>query len=385
LTIPAVGTATADVASLAYGNGDFSISFSKQPPSSIVDAHIKISGKDPQNSKVWKATATARQALMSQFTDFLTQIETRLELAAKPVVFPGATAVIGHQIAEVIPAPLAETLFYHFGMKAGLDPGTSPYIDIRPGMRLRIEPEASQFISPGSLLNGYVGNGQCYYQVSSVPDPANRLAHKLTFDPFLGAISSPQIAPTTGTNINVISGAIDLQRAGYCRRHWRLFYPQSLPAGDTAGDVGPAKNVTLIGADTLADLGAATAAYTTTGTQVGGTAVYAIFRGRTIVVPEIPILVDSGSGAVKEFVPVGTSLMNILQQNTAWRPRANLQRVIKLRRLQTNLRSDPFGSSLRYTSVDLANPLYELPLIDSRAFDIPLVQSDKVIFSADVA
>ena len=51
----------------------------------------------------------------------------------------------------------------------GIVVGTVPYVDIRPGMRLRIETQTSQFLTPSSPLNGYVSSGRFEFFINSVP------------------------------------------------------------------------------------------------------------------------------------------------------------------------------------------------------------------------
>ncbi|HEY7546616.1 MAG TPA: hypothetical protein VID27_17125, partial [Blastocatellia bacterium] len=106
-------------------------------------------------NNVWKCAQSARQALMNNFTDFITQIESQFEINSSPILIPGSTAIIAGQIAETIPAPPLESLFYRYGFVSGLAGSNSPVVNLLPGMRLRVEFEASQYLSPGSQFNSY--------------------------------------------------------------------------------------------------------------------------------------------------------------------------------------------------------------------------------------
>lgn len=349
-------------------------------------------------NNAWMCGQSARQSLMSNFTSFITQIEAQFELGATPFLISGATSIIAGQIAEIMPAPLVETLFYRYGFNSGLAAGSNTSVNLTPGMRLRVEFEATQFVSPGSPFNSYISNGQLYYYVSSIPGANNQ--RFLAFDPFLGQIAGPKIQQT-GSAPFPASGIIDLESAGMARRYYQLVYPQNMIAGNLPGDSSAAKNITLTGANTLADLSAGT-----------GSAVSSVFRGRTIVVPEIPVWLAlagqqafaynvRGSGVAQGgqyningtasmtqtgsttqtmmiYVPLGTTVANILERFTAWKPIYLQQGVISLSRLLTAPGSQTGNQSVGYQGVQF---LYSIPntLVGNlQSFDLPLVSGDLV-------
>jgi hypothetical protein len=283
-------------------NADFALEFDEQGHSSKIYAKVRLTG-----ANLWSCEGTARAALMQNFTSFLTEVEAKLE--AKSVIAPGGTAVIAAQIADRIPAPPVETLFYRYSLWTGLAGGT-PYVDVRPGMRLRIETEASQFVSPGSPLNGYVGGGTITVAVGSTPAGSSRA---VTFDPFLGTISSP--ATAGAPNPIVAGGLVDLHPPGGARPHWRLFYPASMPLPSPPGNLGMAQNVTLAGAATRADMAAVTREYPNRA-QADPANVYAVFSGRAMVVPEVQIGLAVGHEAPWQstWVPLGTTLANVIER-----------------------------------------------------------------------
>ena len=82
----------------------------------------------------------------------------------------GATEVLRSLLAPRIPATFAESLFFGTGFVAQDNPPRC-YVDLSPGMRLRIDFQARQFVPanfPGPL-SGFVGAGGVTATVSSVP------------------------------------------------------------------------------------------------------------------------------------------------------------------------------------------------------------------------
>ena len=290
-------------------NADFTLSFSQRgggnnPTAADIVANVGLTG-----ANLWGCGDTVRATLMGNFTSFLTEVESTLE--SNSVIAPGATAVIAAQIADRVPAPPAETLFYRYGLSTGLAGGTAPYVDARPGMRLRIETEVSQFVGPGSTFNGYVGGGTLTVVVGSAASGAARV---VTFDPFLSTIRSPS---TTGAPTPIVAGGlVDVHPAGGARAHWRLFYPSGMPLPSQPGNFGMAQNVTLAGAATIANMSAVTAAYPNQAARVSPANVYAVFSGRAMVVPEVQIGIALGAQAPLEpvWVPLGTTLANVIER-----------------------------------------------------------------------
>lgn len=353
-------------------NDDFQLAWgtpsSQNKPINPDDVKVLITIKRAKN--VWRASAAARQALRASFLSFCSQVEA-LELTKKALVAGGATVII-QRIAEALPVPIGDSLLYRAGFNPGFGANNSPYIDLQPGMRLRVDFAANQFVGPSSPLNGLVGSGQFYFNIGR--DSSQRIV----FDTFLSAISAPETSAPFGQAS--ASGVIDLQAAGAARRHYRLFYPTQLPAATAPGDARQARNVTLIGADTLPDLVAATDAYQRDSTLAvaakDNLPIIALgFRGRAIAVPEIGVYVnrqvgDSIRHTALTYVPIGTTLRQLLdQQAGAWNPGLlyGESGTITLRRFWAEDDGVP-----KYRRVML-NPVRAT---DVRVFDLPLAKSD---------
>lgn len=365
---------TTNIGNYTYSNADFQFALMKAPQDgnnnpTEIDVSITV-----VNNNVWKCAPSARQSLMANFIDFITQIEAKFEINSSPILSPGATSIIAAQIAENLPAPIAETLFYRCGFNSGLTGSGAPSVNLTPGMRLRIEFESSQYLSPGSPFNSYISDGQFYYYVCSVPGSNNQ--RLLAFDPFLGQIAAPKIQQSGSAPFSA-SGIIDLESAGMARRYFKLVYPQNMIAGNLPGDSSAAKNIVLTGANNLSDLSAG-----------AGSAVSFLFRGRTIVIPEIPVYLSSGGQRTLVYVPVGTTVANLLERFTAWKPLYFNQQVVSLSRLQaapgmimTNSRwtFNPAGNqSISYKTVQF---LYNVPntqVGNIQSYDLPLVSGDLV-------
>jgi hypothetical protein len=399
--IPLLYTGGNNYQSYQYSNASFQFQLSQgnygPTGTPLIFANITIGGN---------AWGTNRTALMADFTDFLQNIETQFELTG--ILAAGATFRIGQQIADCIPAPLAETLFYRYSLSAGFAPGTLPYIDIRPGMRLRVETQASQYLTPTSPLNGYVGSGHFSYLIGSAP--AGNGTRVVTFDPFLSTIKSPMVNPPPSPP-SVAGGVIDLQGNYAAQKYWRLFYPQQVTTASQAGNLYLSGNVALVGAQSLAQLNTATKSFPQQPSpQTNPPSVYTIFLGRAVAVPEIPIWLNiqtiqntngtpsnplSGTPVqtVLQYVPVGTTLANLIERFTAL--------PLDLRLLPASASSTPAlpvlsvarvlnapfipppaqGANSAYSAPVIGNIYWQtqgLPSVPTVMFDVPLIAGDIV-------
>ena len=360
-------------------NDDFKFAWSatdlsKVTPDKVDNVNAQITIK---NNNIWKTAGAARQALRANFSDFCAWIEA-LELGAQALV-PSGAAVIAQRIAEALPAPIDESLFYSAGLNAGFGLNSSPFVDLLPGMRLRVDFAANQFVGPGSPLNGLVGSGQSYFYIGRDGN------QRVVFDTFLGAIAAPETTAPLGQS--TASGLSDLQAAGAPRRHYRLFYPTQLPPATAPGDSRLTRNVTLLGADTLADLKVATDAYTASGTIAGAASgnlpiIAVSFRGRAVAVPEIGVYVNRRVADYRQstltYVPLGTTLRQLLdQQAGTWNPLQlyGESGTITLRRFWSEVDGLPQYRKVMLNSVRAA---------DVRVFDLPLVKSDMLDIAFDV-
>ncbi|HEU5103211.1 MAG TPA: hypothetical protein VFU22_29525 [Roseiflexaceae bacterium] len=352
-------------------NDDFQFAWivpdTRGKPVNADDVKLLITIKKAKN--VWRASAAARQALRANFVSFCNQVEA-LELSKKMLVVGGAM-VITQRIAEALPVPIGDSLLYRAGFNPGFGADNSPYVDLQPGMRLRVDFAANQFVGPGSQLNGLVGSGQFYFNIGRDNN------QRIVFDTFLSAIAAPETSAPLDQS--TASGAIDLQAAGAARRHYRLFYPTQLPAATGPGDSRLTRNVALIGADTLPDLAAATDIYQRSGSLAVAAKdnlpiIGISFRGRAIAVPEIGVYVNRQVGDMRHsaltYVPIGTTLRQLLdQQAGVWNPGQlyGESGTITLRRFWAEDDGVP-----KYRKIML-NPVRAT---DVRVFDLPLAKSD---------
>jgi hypothetical protein len=358
-------TGGSDYQQYQYKNADFELALSLDgdPPPSQGNVLVGIT---LTGTNMWACAQPARTALQANFVDFLLNVEKQFELQG--VLVPGATARIGREIADRIPAPPLEMLFYRYGLSPGLVAGTKPYVDVLPGMRLRVDTQASQFVSPGSKLNGYVGSGRFVFDVVSVPAGGARVT---AFDPLLGTIRSPSVSGPATTPV-VAGGLVDLQPVSGARPHWRLFYPPSVPPPGLPGDLTIGGNATLVGASTLDDLKAATDKYPQLVTSGQPPSVYAIFLGRAMAVPEIPIRVTAPLQGppvpTLEYVPLGTTIAQVVERYAPV-PLDPAQSVVSVTRISS---SAPSGSAAFEFVTD---GLLAMP---SGMYDVPLLAGDTV-------
>lgn len=349
-----------------YENDDFAFSLSQQgsgpPTQSNVLANVTLKANN-----MWKCADSARSALMANFTDFLQNIESTFELSG--ILFPGATNLVGQQIADRMPAPMIESLFYRYAFSPGFSAGTKPYVDIRAGMRLLLETQVSQFLSPTSSMNGYISDGRFPLTIDSVATSNGRV---IAFDAFLGNIKSPTITGAS-TNPVVAGGAIDLQPVSGQRKYWRLFYPQSIGAPSATGDQTTTNNITLIGTQTLAQLNTATTAYPSCDTSGTPPNICSIFLGRAIAIPEIPIWIIVRGQTALEYVPLGTTIANIIQRFTTI-PLSPTPSVVSISRVSS--------ASTSGLSAGITQTVQQgFPVNFSTLFNLPLIAGDSITFN----
>jgi hypothetical protein len=250
-------------------------------------------------------------------------------------------------------------LLYACGLETGIGTGAPASIDLLPGMRLRTEPSVRQYVAPpNQAFSGYVSAGTLEWDVST--NTSNGTAVQ-AFNAFLGTIAAPQIVPPPPSPSPVF-GLIDLQQNGNGFRHHRLVYPQNIIDASLPGSSSPATNVQITGANSLAELRATPS-------------VKSIFFGRDTVIPEIAILLQLGNNVnpVPMYVPVGTTVMNVLERFTTWLPRACGQQVVTLQRLALNATTGTRGAQ-QYVDVQFADPNAQVN--QPGAFRLPLLPGD---------
>jgi hypothetical protein len=351
-------------------NDDFVFSLvTTQNPPSQVNTNVQIT---INANNMWKCAPAARAQLMANFTAFLQAIEQSLEIPG--LLIAGATFRIGQAIADWVPAPPVETLFYRYALSPGFAAGTTAYVDVRPGMVLRIDTQNSQFISPTSPLNGYVSNDSLRISIASFP--AANGQRMVGFDPFLATISAPKIVSASGSPI-LAGGEIDLQQVSGARPYWRLFYPSSMAAPSSPGTLDIASNVVLVGAATLADLNVATRSYPAIGS--GGTppTISFVFYGRAVAVPEIPVTLQvANQPSALEYVPLGTTIANVVERfkTLPISSASSSQGIAVSRRIGAELVGG--NAFANVTVAPFSSP--SLPTVPVSVWDVPLIAGDAV-------
>jgi hypothetical protein len=276
-------------------NPDFSLAWNNQ------QAVVTV-----QPTNVWAGAAAKRTQLRTSFDAFRQQLEAlEIPKQGQPCLKPGGAFLIAQRVAEALPLSLDESLYYRYSFDK-----VNNYIDLQPGMRLRVEYSSYQLLATSgqyTKLNGYAGNGVGYYNV------VRRTDQRVAFDAFLGQLTAP--TPDTATcGLPGAGGIIDFQIGGLARRYYRLFYPPTFTSSDCPGNAGMNRNVTLIGADTLADLYNATSQYPSGNCATAAAGNQAIlctvFRGRDVVIPELLVRANYQ----QNYVPVGTTVRNLVDQ-----------------------------------------------------------------------
>jgi hypothetical protein len=335
---------------------------------------------DVAQAPAWSADPTQRATMAMAFKVFRAQLEA-LEAAGTPVLSPGASDLIVNRLAASLPLRFDEVMAYYYAF----DPVTQS-IDLLPGMSLRVDWAGYQYCDApgggtGSGLNGFTTTGASHFEIARRPD------RTLAFDGF-----SAQFAP--GITLQppaacplFAGGPVDLQLQGNARRHLRLVWPNNFGGAGSVDNNGSSNQLSciLLGADTFADIEAATAAIaggqTACGLQATGNnpIVSIAFTSRVTLVPEIWVWMMG----TPQRVPLGTSVRNLVQrfadpiayQMQAGVPTSNLQFAIQ-RWAQQN--APPINSTMptfNIGQIDLSKGAAAVgPLGDG--FDTPLVKGD---------
>lgn len=357
LALPNLWTGLGDPSTLKLSNPDFAMAVTFNPPPTRASVTLKLT---LTGLNAWNTRPASRAALRSNFLAFVAGIETAFELSSPPLLVPGATAQIAATLIQYLPLPLGELLLYGCGLETGIGTGAPASVDLRPGMRLRSEPSQRQYLAPpNQAFSAYVATGSLAWHVST--NVANGTAVQ-AFDAFLGTIAAPQLVPPQPPS-GPVNSLIDLQQSGSAFRHHRLIYPQNVIAAGAPGSSSASTNVQITGAATLAALRS-------------NPALTATFFGRDVVIPEIAVLLQLGNNANPEsvYLPVGTTVANLLERYTTWLPVAQAQRVVSLSRLALTTNANP--GAVAYFTVQFAAP--NALVNDVQAFALPLLAGDYV-------
>ncbi len=317
-----------------------------------VSAKYIFSGKkeDSDIPKYRKSTA-----LLSSFEAFGLELE-KLEYA-NCLNKGDAQEILAHT-ADVLPMRMDESLAFKYGFDA-----INRYVDLHPGMRLRIEHAAYQMVDPNaSDFNAYVGRGVSYLQV------IRRMDQLLGFEPFLASMA-PMKYVGGQKKYRMISGAPDLALCEdpdsppceTSKRYARLVFPNEFTISKELlkeKEPTPQKRVVLLLSNTRLELNNATTdiinnkwpGSTGTDTTSNNSAASSInpdvlseyFNGRSLIIPEIIVYIQGQ----EHYVPLGTSLHDVLARYVDLLDHQKFIRAGKLnveltRRIQTGLCSNP--------------------------------------------
>jgi hypothetical protein len=346
-----------------YSNKDFSLSL--KPAPNQKPNQTTVSTEVSAGTAIWSCAAAARAELRANFADFLANVEA---LEGETLI-PGATRRIATALAPTIPAAPAETLYFRYGLSTGLDPKTPAYVDVLPGMRLRVEAQASQYLSPGSNQNGYLPGGEIRAEVTSVP-AGKGSPRAIAFDPFLATIRAPTVAGTPAVP-TIAGGLVDLNPTGGARTHWRLFAPRQVGPPRGPDEATVATNFTLVGAPTYASLETATASYPNPPVS-GVQPLYVIVLGRALVVPEIPIWITASGLTGIEHVRLGTTLTNVIERYTTVPLDPTWPSPVGMRRMTASGKSLEFSIFIDNNLLALTPELFDLPLIAGDSVTLPV-------------
>lgn len=194
----------------------------------------------------------------------------------------------------------------------------------------------------------------------------------LSFDPFVAGMQNTVVETSVGDGSSA-AGIIDLHKSAFRKPYLRLFYPDAYPGISSAGWFGTEKNVTLIGADTIANLNDVTEQqYLKNGTVSGeGQAIY--FRGRTAVIPEIAITINGQL----EYVSLGTTVRQLLDRYLSVPAAMGGQNLGDLGMLefQRLLHQGPNGQPV-YRGVHFEH--YQAYSDGTDVYDLPLLKGDRI-------
>ena len=230
--------------------------------------------------------------------DSFNKFRQALEGLPPACLVSGGAAIIANRIAQALPLSYPGTSLFAYGLNTA-----SRYIDLLPGMSLRVDYGTYQYINPSTVVGGnrnaYTGTGSTRFQIRRRADGL------IGFNAFTDALSSFQMVMG---NPPQISGLLDLEARGNNMGYCRLIYPPQIDnvvTTKTAPD--GARNVTLIMAETLSDLETATGNYIKEG-SCDGVGQCLFFSGRCAAYPEITVMLN-GSPVI---VPLGTTLKDVI-------------------------------------------------------------------------
>ena len=278
---------------------------------------------------------------------------------------PGAARLLRTRMAQRLPIPVSDVLYYYHGFNKEHN-----FIDLAPGMRLRVEYQNYQLVLPNSQTaeDGFVGSGVNHYYVNPYIHDGN---HVLGLDTFLNGMV---IASEVSAEDSGAGNVLDLQQPDFRRAYIRLVYPTN--PSDAKGS--PERVPAIICADNLLALQQATQKWIAEGiTDTSGATSY-FFRGRATIVPEINVFVQEQP----VYVPLGTTVRNLIDRYAdiplpgLGDDLSQFQGTTRPRRLvQNGINSEPtyrFINFDTYKTFGVNN--------DHDVYDLPVLKGDRFYF-----
>ncbi|MEJ0024804.1 MAG: hypothetical protein WDN01_02150 [Rhizomicrobium sp.] len=265
-------------------------------------------------SYVWSADAATRARMAQYFNVFRSQVEA-LEVtpatAAKGGLIPGGTPLLLNRVATNMPLRFDEILPYLYNF----NPGNQTF-DLVGGMMLRVEWAGYQYCDApggqGNALNSFVNSGTGLYPI------AQRSDFTLALDTFLASLAPGYNLNPPPTCPTFAAGPLDWSVQGNARRRWRVILPSTIAGSGNVDNQGSSTSLSslVLGADTFADLDAATADVLAGNSGCGKAAagnnpiVSIAFNSRVAVIPLLPVMFNNQMIPT----PLGSTVRNLIQQ-----------------------------------------------------------------------
>ena len=322
--------------------------------------------------KAWTFGADPiRSGLQTHYLAFLTNCDSYH-------VSSWGIAYLQDLIARILPQTFQEILYYHFGLNLQ---GTG-YVDLRPGMVLRVVNAEYQSVptsgSTSQWVTGYVGSQSVDYDIGSL---AGGTLWSVGLDAFLsqlvmnGVLTVDVPANNPAQNAQDAGAeAADLYFPGFNAPFHRLFIPNKLISASSIGTNDTTKNFTIASANTYKDL------VNTKNTLTGNTVAY--FRGRSVLKLCIRVSVNGNNFVV----PIGTTVGNMLEKMGCLPPSTSCNLAgIRLMRAMAPVVFDPtlsLATNFHYeVLLDWEKmPLYALNKGGWNVLSLPLVTGDRLEF-----
>ena len=253
-------------------------------------------------SVAWSFDAASRRTLTSDFLAFLKKLE--MPDGRNVQIKPGALSTVRQALALGLPLLFSEQLNFMYGFNA--DPQTGGFVDLVPGMRLRVDSQVQQLTPPANNQMGYVPAGTSTYEIQSYVQ-GDTLG--TGFDAFLSALGRPTVPSPLREPNGGGGGLIDLYNPDGRKPYFRLLYPSAIRDPKYSGLVDESSLPVILGAATYNQLLAATDQYVSQGNFAGLSGIFPFyFRGRATLSPEISVTLDGQ----RLWMGLGSTVANLI-------------------------------------------------------------------------